>query len=122
MLLLLNSSLAFATIFILLTLLLFMMLIVFFLLKYQYENVALKFDTKKEEITNIRSREETMIDDIKAVYQVNGPPMILYENECDELPDYPNSQTRSASPLPSYDDVIYCDQVNRSFQNLLSTV
>ncbi|EPB70248.1 hypothetical protein ANCCEY_10668 [Ancylostoma ceylanicum] len=44
-------------------------------------------------------------------------PELMYQCPSDP-PEY--SEAARASPLPSYDDVIYCDQVARSFQNLIS--
>ncbi|CAJ0579357.1 unnamed protein product, partial [Mesorhabditis spiculigera] len=121
---LLESWLALATIFILLALVLFMLLVVYFLLKYYYDAVAQQGHPVPRGVQShptINADNEPTGADVKNVFHVTQPPRILYENE-EELPDYPDYGSRSASPLPSYDDVVYCDQVNRSFQNLLNVV
>ncbi|CAP29049.2 Protein CBG09556 [Caenorhabditis briggsae] len=125
----LTKSLALCTIFIFLSISILLFISVFYICKYHYERIQLAqcaILMKPEEVNKRRTAGECEKGDIETDIDIELPyytnvnvPRILLTSE--ELPpDYHELESARASPLPSYDDVMYCDQLNRSFQNLLS--
>ncbi|CAI5453796.1 unnamed protein product [Caenorhabditis angaria] len=79
------------------------------------------YQMKPEEVGRNYAKEAGDEEDVLDIpyYTSHNLPSIMLENE--ELPpEYFELESARASPLPSYDDVMYCDQLNRSFQNLIS--
>uniref|UniRef100_A0A8R1I727 Uncharacterized protein n=3 Tax=Caenorhabditis japonica TaxID=281687 RepID=A0A8R1I727_CAEJA len=128
----LTKSLALCTVFIFLSILILVLIAVFYICKYHYERIQLEqcaIRMKPEEVLKKPRRtadecekgEEVSIEmDLDVLhYTASSLPQIMLQPE--ELPpEYNELESARASPLPSYDDVMYCDQLNRSFQNLLS--
>ncbi|KAF1751028.1 hypothetical protein GCK72_017580 [Caenorhabditis remanei] len=123
----LTKSLALCTVFIFLSISILLFIAVFYICKYHYERIQLAqcaIYMKPEEVDKNCSRrgEKEIEADCEMelpYYSVLNIPKILLTPE--ELPpEYHELESARASPLPSYDDVMYCDQLSRSFQNLLS--
>ncbi|CAL2045159.1 unnamed protein product [Caenorhabditis brenneri] len=127
----LTKSLALCTVFIFLSISILLFIAVFYICKYHYERIQLEqcaVYMKPEEVDKNVSRKLDQCEkgesdaDVEMevpYYSSSNVPQIMLSSE--ELPpDYHELESARASPLPSYDDVMYCDQLNRSFQNLLS--
>ncbi|RCN52088.1 hypothetical protein ANCCAN_01876 [Ancylostoma caninum] len=100
------STLAICSLFFLLSIAFLITFLIYLLWKHNYQNERL-FDV------GVKPRGSCDI----AILIPEPIPELMYQCPSDP-PEY--SEAARASPLPSYDDVIYCDQVARSFQNLIS--
>ncbi|CAB3398971.1 unnamed protein product [Caenorhabditis bovis] len=124
--LVLIQPLAICSIFILFVMCILSFIAVFYICKNHYERVEIELmhvRMKPEEVarkSKITQKEAFMAVEMDVpLYSTQNLPQIMLANE--ELPpEYAELESARASPLPSYDDVMYCEQLNRSFQNLLS--
>uniref|UniRef100_A0A1I7U981 CA domain-containing protein n=1 Tax=Caenorhabditis tropicalis TaxID=1561998 RepID=A0A1I7U981_9PELO len=127
----LTNSLALCTVFIFLSISILIFIAVFYICKYHYEQIQLEkcaIYMKPEEVDKNNGKRmnrcekgefEADVEMELPYYSSTNVPQIILSS--DELPpEYHELESARASPLPSYDDVVYCDQLNRSFQNLLS--
>ncbi|CAD6186544.1 unnamed protein product [Caenorhabditis auriculariae] len=64
-------------------------------------------------------REEKIENELESIVlsTYNLPQICQFSD--DEPPEYPHDGSARASPIPTYDEVIYCDQLIRSFEGLL---
>ncbi|CAI2354451.1 unnamed protein product [Caenorhabditis sp. 36 PRJEB53466] len=125
----LTQSLALCTVFIFFSISILLFIAVFYICKYHYERIQLEqcaIQMRPEEVGKNAMRTadkcekgELEIEIELPFYSSANVPQIMLQPE--ELPpEYHELESARASPLPSYDDVMYCDQLNRSFQDLLS--
>ncbi|PAV76158.1 hypothetical protein WR25_06151 [Diploscapter pachys] len=100
-----------------------MTILICLICKFYYENLHQIDNVVMDPFANSRQAEKQNGKECDVtsyeppMYTTTNPPQIMCEIEGD-LPEY--FECGRASPLPSYDDIIYHDRLCSSMQNLLA--